>query len=489
MKLNRDLLLMISENFQNDRISLYSCLLVNRSWCEAIVPLLWKIPGQAILTKKAENIIFNVILSHFSEESRDNLIKQGIDLFTEIYQTPSFNYIYFWRHLDLQLLDRMISRNFDKSDISMMRNELFKLFVNNNTNFISLIFPYDYKCQVNWNKQCFLNLKFFYFCNDIDQSILKELATISKSIKIFNCDVIGCNISGTIRLIEVQKNLDSVRISGCRIYETWQSIEEVLIKKAITIQNLYLCYDWNFDVDLKFLSHFVNLKSLEIIESFGPPNPNNTILNLNQSEKMSLPALKILKTNQVSFMMLTRLIESANVQLTVIDIHFNDIYCEFEDVRRFFQAMCQNCPNIKYLSFPIKDYVLIEFESLLINCQHLIKLVIRSEGGLQYKNLFKILNKSSPSSLIKFGFTLNRKFGAKYKLLRSFLANWKGRHTMLLQIWPVNYCLEDEQEVKRLYELIEYYEARGIVKKIDWEIDWCSNDSEESIWIKKRCFH
>ncbi|CAG8762959.1 22706_t:CDS:1, partial [Rhizophagus irregularis] len=90
-------------------------------------------------------------------------------------------------------------------------------------------------------------------------------------------------------------------------------------------------------------------------------------------------------------------------------------------------------------------------------------------------------------SLIKFGFTFNRKFGAKYKLLRSFLANWKGRHTMLLQIWPVNYILGHEKEVNRLYELIEYYEAKGIVKKIDWEINWY-NESEEFNWIKKRCF-
>ncbi|PKY26736.1 hypothetical protein RhiirB3_442156 [Rhizophagus irregularis] len=368
---------MISENFQNDRISLYSCLLVNRSWCEAIVPLLWKIPGYILLTEKAENIIFNIILSHFSEESRDVLMKKGIDLFTEIYQKPSFNYIHFWRHLDLHLFDRIITRNFDKSDISMIRNELLKLFVNNNTNFISLFFPYDYKCQVNWNIRCFSNLKYFYFCNDIDQNILKELATVSKSIKIFNCDVVNCNdISGIIRLIEVQKNLDSVRISRCDKYETWQSIEEVLIKKAITVQNLYLSYNWHFDVDLKFLSHFVNLKSLEIIECSRPPNQNGTILNLNQSEKMSLPALKILKTNQ---------------------------------------------------------------------------------------------------------------FGAKYKLLRSFLANWKGRHTMLLQIWPVNYILGHEKEVNRLYELIEYYEAKGIVKKIDWEINWY-NESEEFNWIKKRCF-
>src|SRR3954463_13350748 len=165
VELNRDVLFMISENLQDDTISLYSCLLVNKSWCEAIVPMLWKIPGQLLLTEQAEIILFKVILSHLSEESRDIIKKQGIDVFTGIYQTPSFNYIYLWRHLDLHLLDNMITRNIKESNISMIKNELLKLFVNNNTKFTSLYFPSNFTYQISnfsWDKQCFLDLKFFY---------------------------------------------------------------------------------------------------------------------------------------------------------------------------------------------------------------------------------------------------------------------------------------------------------------------------------------
>src|SRR3954464_7057123 len=130
MLLNRDVLYLISKNLQNDSILLYSCLLVNRIWCEVIVPILWKIPGKIPLTKKAKSILFNVILSHLSEDSRDILKKQGIDdLFTEAYRPPSFNYINFWRHLDLQLLEDMINlKNIKVSNMNIIKDELLKLF-------------------------------------------------------------------------------------------------------------------------------------------------------------------------------------------------------------------------------------------------------------------------------------------------------------------------------------------------------------------------
>jgi hypothetical protein len=489
MKLNRDLLLMITENFQDDRVSLYSCLLVNRSWCEATVPLLWKIPGQTYLTDKATNILFNVILSHLSEDTRGTLKEQGIDLFTEIYQAPSFNYIYFWRHLDLQLLERMIPKNINEPNISIMKDELLKLFVNEGTQFTSLFFSYNFNCQINcisWDKQCFSDLKFFYCCSNIDQSILNELATVSKSIKIFNCDTaFNDDISGITGLIEVQKNLNYIRI-GSQTDEQQKVIEELLIKKANIVQNLYLTW---VPIDENFFLHFVNLKSLELRANFRTEYSEKA--NFVHSDKISLPALKILKANFTLPIMMLKLIVGASVQLTVISISSDYIFSNTDDVNNLIQIISQNCPNLEYADLPIKDYNLTEFEKLLNNCQLLTGLVIRSERQLQYKSLFEILNRSSPSSLFKFYFQLNRKFGPKYKLLRSFFAGWKDRHIMLLQIQLVNYCIgkdfstnQHNQEAKRLDELIEFYETKGVVKKEGWAGDLF----DDSYWIRRRCF-
>src|SRR6266498_1633935 len=146
--LNKDILLLILEELQDDNKSLYSCLLVNRAWCETAVSILWKIPGRTHLTGKAESKLFNVILLHLSEESKDNLRNQGIDFFTETYQPPLFNYIGFWRHLNLQLLECMIiSKNIKK--FNFIKNELLNLFINRNTKFISLYIPENFDHQLH----------------------------------------------------------------------------------------------------------------------------------------------------------------------------------------------------------------------------------------------------------------------------------------------------------------------------------------------------
>src|SRR6266536_4556983 len=139
--LNKDVLFLIFEELKNDEKSLYSCLLVNRTWCEVTVPILWKNPGRTYcetiwknsLTDKAESILFNVILLHLSRESRDILKNQGIsNLITETYQRPLFNYINFWKYLNLSLIESMISSRIISA--SIIRNEILKLFINRRTN-------------------------------------------------------------------------------------------------------------------------------------------------------------------------------------------------------------------------------------------------------------------------------------------------------------------------------------------------------------------
>ena len=143
LKFNKDVLLLILEELQDDNKSLYSCLLVNRTWCETTVSVLWKNPGQYFITENAKSMLFDVIFLHLSEESRDILKNKGIDdNLTEIYQRPLFDYINFWKYLNLSLIESIIpSMNLKNSNISIIRSEILKLFINRNTKFISLYIP------------------------------------------------------------------------------------------------------------------------------------------------------------------------------------------------------------------------------------------------------------------------------------------------------------------------------------------------------------
>src|SRR4051812_34191487 len=97
LRFNKDVLFLTLKELQNDGKSLHSCLLVDRTWCETAIPILWKNPSKFCLNNNASNILFNVILLHLSEESTENLKNQKIDIFTETHQRPLFNYISFWK--------------------------------------------------------------------------------------------------------------------------------------------------------------------------------------------------------------------------------------------------------------------------------------------------------------------------------------------------------------------------------------------------------
>ncbi|PKY53012.1 hypothetical protein RhiirA4_470990 [Rhizophagus irregularis] len=179
----------------------YSCLLVNRSWYEMTVPILWKDPFRFLLKDKARNII---ILLYLSEESRDNLRNQEIVL-KNTYQHSLLNYISFWKYLNLDVLERMIE-GFTGTEL------------------------------------CFSELR--SFCSNSTRSndiLAEELAILNTSIKRLSFDILCCDDNpGIIKLIESQKNLKEVKLFFPINNETIvRPIEESLIKCAGTKLELF----------------------------------------------------------------------------------------------------------------------------------------------------------------------------------------------------------------------------------------------------------
>src|SRR6266480_6989701 len=185
---NKDVLFLILVELQNDRKSLYSCLLVNRTWCETTIPILWKDPLK-LCPSDNKRILFDVILLHLPEESRDNLKNQGIVLLTKLCQRPLFNYISFWRYLNLRIFENMIAV---KSEASIIRREILKLLINENTKFTHIYMNtplLNYRVHlISGAERCFSELKFLQI-NKFDynsQDVLEGLARISKSVKKIN---------------------------------------------------------------------------------------------------------------------------------------------------------------------------------------------------------------------------------------------------------------------------------------------------------------
>uniref|UniRef100_U9SNM8 F-box domain-containing protein n=1 Tax=Rhizophagus irregularis (strain DAOM 181602 / DAOM 197198 / MUCL 43194) TaxID=747089 RepID=U9SNM8_RHIID len=464
-KLNKDVIFLILKELYDKNNTLYPCLLVNRTWYETTVPILWKNPFRFQLKDKALNVITNVIFSYLSEESRDNLRNQGIEL-TNTYQQPLLNYISFWRYLNLDILERMIrtfltDTNIINPKIPIIRLVIMNVF-NRNTKFYFLRDDFSFSSSFLGTELCFSELGCLHCTSTQDNSILAEgLAILNTSIKKLNFDILYNNTHnfGIIKLIEGQKNLKEVKFNDRSpiIHKELivRPLEEALIKCADTIQ--YLRIDWK--PVTKLFSYLVNLISLEI-HAFRHKNWNNL-------EKISLPLLKYLKAHYVPSKILANLIENTKGNLIEISI----IYDRSDDEGRLIHAIYQNCPNLNYLKLSLFNENISEFENLLINCRILNGLEIFSthEDQINWKILFEILTRSTPISLFKFKFidsTINSYLKIDLESLSLFLDNWKDKRSMLLQFFSSGSMLnvEQKQHLLKLKDLLQKYKTKGVIK-------------------------
>jgi hypothetical protein len=477
---SEDLLFLVFEVLKNDTKSLYSCLLVNRIWCATAVPILWRNPNQICMTKYSKNILYRVLISHLSEESRDILKNHGINnLVSETYQRPLFNYISFWKYLELDFLRYVISSKIDeKSYVLIIRNEILKLFIKHTKlNHFSIPSCFDYKLHLIPGAECCVSrLESFSCYNDIAQNLLEGLAGICKSIKKLTLYIMENDNDGIIKLIEVQKNLRDFRLFNISFSESesfYKSIEKSLIKHADTVQHLGV--SWNLTT--KFLSYFVNLTSLEI-EMQCYINSRNMYWNdPNYLKNLSLPILKILKVRFAASNVLVNLIENTKGNLTEINIYYDG-----GDSKDFIRAIYKNCSKLKYLKLSLTfntNSLISEFENLLINCQYLNGLFIGINSifdttEFKWDELFKILTQSSPISLFKFKFYTRTSY--KLEDLKSFFDNWRNRKSLLLKIAD-----SDMETDQKLVDLIEQYKAKGIIEKYFHGI--CAEIYEDFEWI------
>ena len=295
-----------------------------------------------------------------------------------------------------------------ESKISIIINEIMRLFINRNTKFTHLYLNSDPCLQMHHipgAEHCFSELKFLQCdINDINDNDLERLARISKSIETLELinikGITGnsphkCN-SGIIRLIEAQKNLNDVKFTHEIGEATHKALEESLIKHADTVKYLQIC----LRPTTKVLSCLVNLISLDLNLDYTSESHDLNRSHL-EIENAYLPVLKILKASWVPSKSLASLIEHTKGQLAEISI----IRTYPHNSQRIIQSIYQNCPNLRYFSFHLifNDSNISEFEKLLINCQYLNGLVIASyKPG--WDDVFKVLTKSSPTGLFKFKF-------------------------------------------------------------------------------------
>ncbi|RIA84519.1 hypothetical protein C1645_879876 [Glomus cerebriforme] len=472
LKLNRDVLYLIFKELEDDIRTLYLCLLVNKTWCNTIIPILWKNPWKYYLKTEKEKLLLDVIISHLSDKSKNYLRSLEIQI---LETKPLFDYISYCKHLNLNEIIRIIDTVYPIIGKYIIKNEVFILFIDGNTKFTHLYIPLQFNYPIHLipgAKFCFSEVKFLSCNSNINNDILIILIEICKSIKEMNLFIeLSNNNYGIVKLIEVQKKIQNIRFitysqNGDESFRI--ILENSLIKHVNTIQY----FKMTKQPITKILSCFVNLKILEL-------DGNRHDKTRNCLENLSLPYLQILKAKYISVQDLESLIKSTSGQLIEIKIEYPP-HSNINN-KRIIQAIYQNCPNLEYLQLFIRNSNILELEKLLINCQYLNGLYIHISNMTDVDRLFEIITKSSPANLFKFKFHSISSGLSKFKSesLKLFFDNWKNRHPILLQTIKVFIS-------RNVNNLIEKYKASGIIKKYDNDFQDITFDEFE--WIQKKSY-
>ncbi|GBB86476.1 hypothetical protein RclHR1_12900003 [Rhizophagus clarus] len=429
-KLNKDILTMVFYEIfhEYDYNSLFSCLLVNKSWCETVVPILWRNPWRYQMKEYQKRSLFNIILTFLSDESKEFLKNQKIEIIKKSTKKfMFFDYLTYCRYMINYNLYDIINSNI------IVENNNHKILTTTTstttitTNYvITLMNDYYryilqeeiyklliYKCPpLKYLDITFIQQQIDLFpdaknwlseiselrCNgDIEPHYFQGLAKFSQNIEKIIINSSREDNYGLAKLIEVQRNLKYfkiVRDADAR-KDTFMTINHGLIKHVRSLIEFKAVFEGLLFLP-NILPNLINLRKLKLF-----------VRDLDQRYEdqlkiSSYPNLQILHIKNISINTMTNLIEKTRGNLKEIWV---DEYKSCDNIERLIQIIYENCPKLEILSIILYNHNFIEFEKLLHSCHYLkvlyIKVLSTMEGNEEEDRsiLSEILKDSAPICL------------------------------------------------------------------------------------------
>src|SRR5215470_17574959 len=126
-KLNKDILFLLFEELQDDSKFLFSCLMVNRLWCETAIPILWRNPWQYSITYYNKNSLYSIVTFYLPDDVKEFLKGEGI-LISD--QSLAFDYLSFCRSIYVKIISSVISiGSSSEYNQFLLREEIYKLLM------------------------------------------------------------------------------------------------------------------------------------------------------------------------------------------------------------------------------------------------------------------------------------------------------------------------------------------------------------------------
>jgi hypothetical protein len=252
----------IFKYLEEDRLTLHSCLLVNRLWCQIAVRILWRnildVKGRSL---RMETSILSTLIACLPYESKEFLHKNENFIPTITSNPPLFNYPEFCKALSINEINRIVYKVI-KNRNGLVANEIIKMFANK----ISLkkfTYCYDHYYPFNIFFSCVpgaRDLSELCCSSNLPSDFFNQLSQISHNLQsisiLFNNDVSN-ELNELKELISLQNNLKNLTLSASRDHN-WASIIPAITKLQL--------HGDNGNLPFSFVSLFTNLK--EIMFSF-----------------------------------------------------------------------------------------------------------------------------------------------------------------------------------------------------------------------------
>jgi hypothetical protein len=425
-KLNKDILSTIFYEIfhEYDYNSLFSCLLVNKYWCETVIPILWKNPWRNQMKEYQKKSLFNIIITFLTDESREILKEQKIEIPLEktkkwIY----FDYLTYCRTIINFNLYDIIKYNIDYNN-NNNRTSTTTITTTNN-HIITLMNDYYryilqeeiyklliYKCPpLKYLDITFIQQQIDLFpgakdwlseiselrCNgNIEPHYFQGLAKYSQNIEKIIINSGREDNYGLAKLIEVQKNLKYfkiVRDANAR-NDTFMTINHGLIKNTKSLIEFKATFEGILFLP-NILPKMVNLRKLKLLVRELDQRYED------QLKISSYPNLQILHIKNISVNTMVNLIKKTRGNLKEIWV---DEYKLCDNIERLIRIIYENCPKLEILSIILYNYNFIEFEKLLHSCYYLrvlyIKILSMDRNEEEDRNILsEILKDSAPICL------------------------------------------------------------------------------------------
>ncbi|RIA99334.1 hypothetical protein C1645_870050 [Glomus cerebriforme] len=480
-QLPTDCLNEIFEYLEEDKITLRSCLLVNRLWCEIAVRILWRnvwsfqysIHYNPYRTHVPLAII-STLISCLPDESKNILYKNGIFIATPTWKPSLFNYASFCKVLSIYEIDKMIqhvlenhrsitsrSLNYNKY---LLSQEILKMFMKEISSLKYLDYDSGYSKKVQnimftylpEAKHCLKNLPELKCSSDIYSEFFYQLSQICHNIQTLTIEFGDIISNGLTDLISLQNNLKSVTLiyysyegeNGAEIITSLTKFSSSLIK--LKIKESY--------IPLSFISMFTNLQELIFsLELSG-------FDDFNQLQYVTFSKLKSLK-----FLYAIPRVEMLIKFLEINGKNLKELYIgEYDATLNL--VISKFCPNLKNLSSIFLEEELGTLKVILNNCQYLESInVWCGDGYLNEKEFLEVFAKHSPKTFyeLEIFYAYKARSEIPPEDLEQFLINWKNRipqNPLSLIIIKSYDCIS--LEVNRENEkIIEKYMKMGIIKK------------------------